>query len=132
MEADESHMILFDTNEVINMMNNPQDSAWNIYYQGTACICGITVTELFRGIKIPDQIEIVEEILSGFELLEIEKDDWKKAGLFIAKLRDSGLTVPFQDAMIAYMGIKTSARVLTSDKHFKMIQVCDARLKLVE
>lgn len=132
MEARKSHMILFDTNEIINMINNPQSPVWNIYYQEESCICGITITEIFRGIKLPEEIESVKQILSGFNFIEIEKEDWEQAGILIARLRDNGLTVPFQDAIIAFMGIKTGAKILSSDKHFKMIQICDKRLQLVE
>lgn len=131
MERNEPYMILFDTNIIINMVNNPQDSSWEIYFKEKACICGITITELYRGLKTEQEKNKIEEMLSGFEIIKIEQEDWKQAGLFIASLRENGLSVPFQDAIIAYMGIKTNSRILTYDKHFKLINACDERVKLV-
>lgn len=131
MEADEPHMILFDTNVIIDMSNNPENAAWDIYSKEPAAVCGITITELYRGFRNDREKEKIERLLSGFQIIPIEQNDWKEAGLLIAELRDSGVTVPFQDAIIAYLVIKNNCVVLTSDKHFKLIKACDERLQLM-
>ncbi len=45
-------------------------------------------------------------------------------------LRKSGLTVPYPDAIIAFIAIKNDASVWTNDKHFKLIQAAVDELKL--
>lgn len=57
-------------------------------------------------------------------------EDWKEIGLFIADLRNTGLTVPFQDAVIAYLAIKYECTLFTNDKHFKLIQTVNEKLLL--
>lgn len=47
------------------------------------------------------------------------------------KLRTNGLSVPYADAVIAFIAIKNKLLLLTRDKHFKLIQVVDQRLKLL-
>lgn len=44
-------MILFDTNIVIDMINNQDDSHWALLQQDSIVLCGIVITELYRGIK---------------------------------------------------------------------------------
>ena len=43
----------------------------------------------------------------------------------------NGLSVPYADAIIAFITIKNGLSLLTNDKHFKLIQVIDPRLKLL-
>ena len=43
----------------------------------------------------------------------------------------NGLSVPYADAIIAFITIKNGLSLLTRDKHFKLIQVIDPRLKLL-
>lgn len=43
-----------------------------------------------------------------------------------------GLSVPFQDAVLAYLSIKYDCKILTLDKHFPMMKVLDDRIGLWE
>lgn len=64
--------------------------------------------------------------------MNIDENEWDSFGRFLYKLRTNGLTVPYPDALIAYTAITYDASVLTKDKHFKLIQVIDPRLKLYD
>lgn len=44
-------MILLDTNIVIDMINNEDDSHWSLLQQNTVVLCGIVITELYCGIQ---------------------------------------------------------------------------------
>ena len=44
-------MILFDTNVIIDMLNNENDYRWNYLSQEECVICGVVISELYSGIK---------------------------------------------------------------------------------
>lgn len=46
------------------------------------------------------------------------------------KLRINGLSLPFQDVLIAFIAIKNDVAVYTADKHFHLIQAIYSELKL--
>lgn len=124
-------MILLDTNIVIDMINNEDDFHWNLLQQDSVVLCGIVITELYRGIKNAKEEKAVELFVNSIDSLPLQNNDWKQIGLFIAKLRDSGLIVPVQDAIISYLAIKYNCSVCTNDKHFRMIKAADEKLQLI-
>ncbi len=124
-------MILLDTNIVIDMINNEEDSNWALLQKDSVVLCGIIITELYRGIKNAKEEKAIELFVNSVDSLPLQNEDWKQIGLFIAKLRDYGLIVPVQDAIISYLAIKYNCLVCTNDKHFKMIKTAEERLQLV-
>lgn len=129
-------MILLDTNIVIDMINNQEDSHWELLQQDSVVLCGIVITELYRGIKNTPagksrEEKAIELFVNSVDSLPMEEDDWKQIGLFIAKLRNSGLIVPVQDAIISYLALKFNCSVCTNDKHFKLIRDVEEKLQLV-
>lgn len=125
-------MILLDTNIVIDMINNEDDSHWELLQQESVVLCGIVITELYRGIKNAKEEKAIELFVNSVDSLSLQNEDWKSIGLFIAKLRDSGLIVPVQDAIISYLALKYNCSVFTNDKHFKLIKTVEERLQLRE
>ena len=123
-------MILLDTNIVIDMINNEEDSHWTLLQKDTIVLCEIVITELYRGIKNTKEEKAIELFVNSVDSLPLQNEDWKQIGLFIAKLRDSGLIVPAQDAIISYLAIKYNCSVCTNDKHFTMIKTAEERLQL--
>lgn len=123
-------MILLDTNIVIDMINNEQDSHWNLLHEDSVVLCGIVITELYREIKNEKEEKAIELFVNSMDSLPLQNDDWKQIGLFIAKLRDFGMIVPVQDAIISYLAIKYNCSVCTNDKHFKMIKAAEEKLQL--
>lgn len=123
-------MVLFDTNIVIDMLNNQEDSNWKLLQNEDTVICGIVTAELYRGIKNKAEEKAVELFTKGVGSIQIQQNDWKAIGQFIAQLKQDGLTVPFQDAVIAWLCIKNGCSLKTKDRHFKMIAAVDERLVL--
>ena len=129
-------MILLDTNVVIDMINNSQDAHWELLNKEDGVVCGIVIAELYRGIKNAAEENAVELFVNAVDELPLDSDasgeDWKKIGMFIADLRKSGLSVPFQDAVIAYLAIKYKTTLCTNDRHFKLIQTVNEKLQLAQ
>ena len=127
-------MILLDTNVVIDMINNSQDAHWELLNKEDVVVCGIVIAELYRGIKNAAEKNAVELFVNAVDELPLDSDasgeDWKKIGMFIADLRKSGLSVPFQDAVIAYLAIKYKTTLCSNDRHFKLIQTVNEKLQL--
>lgn len=129
-------MILLDTNVIIDMINNSQDAHWELLNKEDVVVCGIVIAELYRGIKNAAEKNAVELFVNAVDELPLDSDasgeDWKKIGMFIADLRKSGLSVPFQDAVIAYLAIKYKTTLCSNDRHFKLIQTVNEKLQLAQ
>lgn len=124
-------MILLDTNIVIDMINNHEDVHWNLLRQDSVVLCGIVIAELYRGIRNAKEESAIELFVNSVDSIPLIESDWKQIGLFIAKLRNAGLIVPVQDAIISYLAIKHNCKVSTRDKHFKLISRAEEKLQLL-
>ena len=89
-------MILLDTNIVIDMINNQNDEHWILLQKDSVVLCGIIITELYRGIKNSSEEKAIELFVNSLDCLPLNNYDWKHIGLFIAELRDNGLIIPVQ------------------------------------
>lgn len=125
-------MILLDTNVIIGLLNNEDDSRWNLLNQEDCVICGIVISELYSGIKSNKEEKAVELFVNSLDCLSVEEGDWQKIGQLISNFKKNGLSVPFQDAVLAFLSIKYDCKILTSDKHFLMMKVLDDRIGLWE
>ena len=124
-------MILLDTNVIIDLLNNEEDSRWDYLSQEDSVICGIVISELYSGIRGKKEAKAIELFINSVDCLQIEQSDWLEIGSFICNLKKNGLSVPFQDAVLAYLLIKNKCRILTNDKHFSMMKIIDSRLQCV-
>ena len=125
-------MILLDTNVIIGLLNKEDDSRWDLLNQEDCVICGIVISELYSGIRSNKEEKAVELFVNSLDCLSVEEGDWQKIGLLISNFKKNGLSVPFQDAVLAYLSIKHGCKILTSDKHFPLMKVLDDRIGLWE
>lgn len=125
-------MILLDTNVIIDLLNNEDDSRWDLLNQEDCVICGIVISELYSGIRSKKEEKAVELFVNSLDCLSVEEGDWQKIGQLISHFKKNGLSVPFQDAVLAYLSIKYGCKILTLDKHFPMMKVLEARIGLWE
>jgi len=123
-------MILVDTNVIIDFWDKPTEDAKKIFEENEIATCGVIKTELLRGSNSDKQFIQMEEALNDFTYLPFLKKDWIDLSKQFITLKQNGLVVPFQDAMIAYLAIKNSCEVWTNDKHFRLMQVVLPELKL--
>ncbi len=78
--------------------------------------------------EINKESKAIELFVNSVDCLPIEQNDWIKIGTFICNLRKNGLSVPFHDAVLAYLAIKHNCKILTKDKHFSMMKIIDDRI----
>lgn len=124
-------MILLDTNVVIDMINDQNHPAWELFQKEDIVLCGVVISELCRGFRNKNEQQAIELFIESVDSLPTEETDWKQIGLLLSKLQKAGISVPFQDAVIAYLAIKNASQLLTRDNHFKLIQTSEPSLKLL-
>lgn len=117
-------MILVDTNIIIDFWKKPNEKAQEIFENEEIAICGIT--------KSDKEISIIIEALEDFYMFEIIENDWVEIGKLLNRVKKKGISVPFQDEVIAYLAVKNSSELWTNDKHFKLIKNEIKELKIFE
>ena len=124
-------MILVDTNIIIDIWKNRAEDIIQLFEKEAVCICGVIRSELMHGAYSEKNLEEISQKLNYITEINMADDEWDEFGRFLYKLRTNGLSVPYADAVIAFIAIKNKLLLLTRDKHFKLIQVVDPRLKLL-
>ena len=114
-------MILVDTNVIIDFWNNPSDVAKKIFENEPLAICGVIKTELLRGSNSEREFQQIKNALNSFFYLNFYENDWISLSNELIALKCRGISVPFQDAIIAHLAIKYNCKLWTNDKHFKLI-----------
>ena len=125
-------MILADTNVFIDFWNNPTDELIECFEREDIVICGVIRSELLHGAVSDWDFANITTMLEAFDEKTFDADDWQKLGSNLYKLRISGLTVPFSDAIIATLAIKYDIPVWTGDRHFALIRNVLTDLKLYQ
>ena len=121
---------LVDTNVIIYFWDKPTEEAKSVFEENEIATCGVIKAELLRGSNTDKQFTQMEEALNDFTYLSFFEKDWIDLSKLFITLKQNGLTVPFQDAMIAYLAIKNKCEIWTNDKHFKLMQVVLPELRL--
>ena len=122
--------ILADSNIFIDFWKKPDQVLIDTFSNEDVVICGVIRSELMHGAKSEVDLERICDALDSFEELSFEESDWLLLGKMLYALRKSGITVPFQDAIIACLAIKNGIAVWTRDTHFSHMQTVLADLQL--
>ena len=123
-------MILVDSNVFIEFWKNPLDNQKKVFLYNEIAICGVIKSELLRGTSSEKQFREVFNALDFFNYLFFEESDWSELAKLFVDLRKNGISIPFQDGMIAYLAIKNNCKLWTNDKHFKLIQIVKPELQI--
>ena len=123
-------MIIADTNVIIDFWRQPTDQVAEVFAREQIATCGVIQTELLRGSQSETDFERIQLALADFIYLDFAQDDWPSLARLLIQLKQHGVMVPFQDAMIACLALKYRCSIWTHDKHFLLIQqvVPDLRL----
>jgi predicted nucleic acid-binding protein len=89
------------------------------------------ISELYSGIRGKKEAKAIELFINSVDCLQIEQSDWLEIGSFICNLKKNGLSVPFQDSVLAYISIKNKCKILTNDKHFSMMKIIEPRIEIL-
>ena len=123
-------MILVDTNIIIGFWRHPDENTAHIFATEDIAICGVVKAEILHGAHSLEDCKRILAALADFPCLDMRPADWEILGRNLYLLRSHGITVPFQDAVIATMAISNHTRLWTIDKHFAMIKTMLPELEI--
>lgn len=115
-------MILVDTNILIDAYHLSSPEMSSVFQNNDIALCGVVQAEFLHGTKNDAEVIWMQGLLMWMEYIDISRSDWEGIGLFLRALREHGLSVPFTDAVIAYLAIKHDCKVWTNDRHFELIK----------
>lgn len=126
-------MILADSTVVIDFCRRrPDPKVISVMAAHVAAICGITRAEVLTGARDLNHHQQLLGMLAQFQSVPIPESMWDLVGENIADLRRNGITVPFQDAIIATVAIANDIELWTRDNQFRMIQGVLPQLRLFQ
>lgn len=115
-------MILADTNIIIGFWRHPDENTAKIFATEDIAICGVVKAEILHGARSLEDCKRILAALADFPCLDMRPDDWETLGHNLYLLRSHGVTLPFQDAVIATIAILNHTSIWTNDRHFTMIK----------
>jgi tRNA(fMet)-specific endonuclease VapC len=119
--------LLIDTSAWIDFFRGKQnavtDTVQLALQLGQARLCGLVKAELLQGVKTKKEKQQLSILFDAVESLPTHELDWEVAGNTLQALRESGITLPLTDALIAAIAIRHKAQVLTLDHHFSHLKV---------
>ena len=125
-------MILVDTNIFIDFWRNPKDEIKNILENENIYVCGVVKAELLLGAKDIHSYKKISAALNCFPEVLTNVGFWDDLSTYLFNMKIKGVTVPFQDAMIATIAISNNLKLWTRDKHFYKMKEILTNLELFE
>jgi predicted nucleic acid-binding protein len=123
-------VILVDTSVVIDYVRTSDPKLIALFQTHNAAICGVTRAEVLWGTRDSRHRTSLHSALNSFIQLSVPESLWDEIGDSLAALRRSGITVPFQDVVIATIAISNDIELWTRDNQFKLIQTVLLQLRL--
>lgn len=122
--------LLLDSNIIIDLWRNENSVYADLFHMYSIYICGVVRSELMHGAYSEKNLKEIDEKLNLLNEININQNQWSKFGTFLYRLRANGLTLPYADALIAFIAIENDIQLLTNDKHFNLISEIEPKLKL--
>lgn len=119
-------MVLVDTSAWIEFFRRDGDTAVKLAMKCLveeleATLCGPVEMEFLGGAHPHER----HRIQSRFEILPYLNNDqkiWREAATHYATLRGKGVTVPWNDALIATLALRQNCRTYAVDHHFEAMK----------
>lgn len=125
-------MILTDTSILIEWARKPSVAVARVLSSGDPAVCGITVAELYAGIRSQPEQTDVEVTLRRFGVVPIDEPVWELTGRISGAMARRGTKIKFQDAAIAATAIHHDLPLWTRDAHFTWVQAAFPELILYD
>lgn len=126
-------MVLVDTSAWIEFFRRDGDPAVKLAMKALiealeATLCGPVEMEFLGGARLHERPRI-QSRLDILPYLGFDQKIWRIAASHYALLRQKGLTLPWNDIVIASLALRADCRVYAVDQHFnKMAEHLDLQL----
>ena len=85
-------------------------------------ICGMIRLEVLRGVKSLKAFQTISSLMDVMINIRTDNRLWTEATDLAWSLDRKGKIIPGPDALIAAAALRTGSMVMTSDKHFSLIE----------
>lgn len=116
--------ILIDTSVWIEYFKNNDEFVnliENAFESMSVCITGPVICELLQGVKSTKEYQMLSSCIDAIPFIDVNKNDWVKAGEISHSLKKQGITIPMADIIIGAVCLNNGFKILTQDKHFQNI-----------
>lgn len=117
-------LVLIDSNVFIGTLKSDHDPireiARRVELHNVVC-CGVVKAEVLRGIKVPKFRNRFESFFSLTQMVPTTASLWDEVWQLAWKLDRQGKVLPLQDIVIACCANRAGAAVMTTDRHFDLI-----------
>lgn len=125
-------MILIDTNVIIEIWKFGNKDLIDKFNSHHIILSGIVKSELLKGARNQKDFNLIQDYLTEFDIINPNDIYWDLLGENLYNLRSNGVTVPYQDVLIATLAIQNQLTLWTFDKHFSFIQKVIPELDLLD
>lgn len=122
--------VLVDSNILIDFWKRPTEELIRTLSDIDIAVCDVVAAELLHGAISEKNLQSMTKQLNSLEFLSLEENSWEALGSFLHQLRIHGVTVPFQDAVIALIAMQNRVPVFTNDEHYAMMKKVFPELQL--
>jgi len=123
-------MILTDTSVLIDYTRTRDLHLHGLFLILPVAVCGIEWAKLLSGTRTSAARADAIQILRPFAQISIPDSLWEKVGDNRCYLLSKGLTVPFNDVVLATLAIESNFELWARDLHFPQIHRHLPALKL--
>jgi predicted nucleic acid-binding protein len=89
--------------------------------RGDAALCDLTMVELWNGAQGRAEKKALEDLEAALPLYPVNERVWASARALARRCRDSGVTVPTADIVIAACATSNNLALEYCDSHFDRI-----------
>ena len=123
-------MILVDTSVVIDYTRSADARLFALFQTHDAAITGIVRAEVLHGSRDPVHRTRLVAALNCFRQEAIPATLWDTIGDHLCALRSRGVSVPFNDVVLATLAMHLTCEFWTRDNQFALIQSVLPQLRL--
>lgn len=117
-------LVLIDSNVFIDVLRSDHDPIREITRRvelHNVVSCGVVKAEVLRGIRVPKFRNQFESFFSLTQMVPTSASLWDEVWQLAWKLDRQGKVLPLQDIVIACCANRAGASVMTTDRHFDLI-----------
>jgi predicted nucleic acid-binding protein len=123
-------MILVDASVLIDALKGKDPKLAHLFTTLPVAICGVTLAEVLHGARDANHYKKLENALAKFPWIASGDNIWNPLAHHLFLLRTNGITVPFQDVVLATVAIANDIEVWARDQQFLLIQKVLPALRL--
>lgn len=123
-------MTLVDTSVIVDYLRSGDATLVGLFQSLPGAVCGTIRAEVLHGARsLADRARLLT-VLDAFLQTATHESVWDQVGDLLAKLRVNGVSVPFNDVVIACVAVSAGIELWTRDNQFQKIQQHEPRLLL--